>query len=99
MGTENIIRYIRYNRVRYIRVLLYQWKLEGQDFTSISTARLLSNACISPQRWIEAVRAAIIFSTHVLVQELGSGFGLWFALEVRGSGLVLGLGTFWTGLV
>ena len=49
------------------------------------------------------------FSTHVPVQELGSGFGLgfmlgfgfglWFGLGVRVEGLGLGLGTFLTGLV
>ena len=44
---------------------------------------------------------AKFFSTHVLVQKLGSGFGLgfglWFGLGVRVKGFGLGLGTFGPG--
>ena len=53
--------------------------------------------------------AAKCFSTHVPVQELGSGFwlgfmlgfgfGLCFGVGATVKGLGLGLGTFWTGLV
>ena len=63
-------------------------------------------------KW-DRVQDADFFSTHVPVQELGSGFGLGFMLGF-GFGFMLGfgfglwfglgirvkvIGTFWTGLV